>query len=396
MNMNDKPLALTHIQNIDTGVNEFLHRFSFNRNSKKLLANDTSLLNLQESYLNSLNIFEYNPNRIYKQNDLIWVKRSKGDFKLFLIRCIIDGNNTNLQDIIDQAYVKNAEVQPSPEFDKYGWKDENAYLNIDEYNIQSRLRHIFAQAFDAHEKDETKHKFGQLVCDEKELNKKLLLQDLSNVDKNRKIIFYPYYTCKIEPTDSILYGFYRVWDSGTLEVDLIYRLGYKGQTDDDGYTSEVIECNNYSMRDIDQDNSIYFRAITDRDIFVSNTGYTSQFDDIQQINRNDYVNTYTAEIKFPKFYFKGKSIQFLDNQYMIFGSDVLSQNANKQNGQIEPGANCMTFYNKNKSGFTAIYITYPDEGNFSTTGFNASNGGLVSNSFHCHIVGRWTEERIQV
>ena len=28
--------------------------------------------------------------------------------------------------------------------------------------------------------------------------------------------------------------------------------------------------------------------------------------------------------------------------------------------------------------------------------YNAQNGGLVSNSFHCHIVGRWIEEAIQV
>jgi hypothetical protein len=56
----------------------------------------------------------------------------------------------------------------------------------------------------------------------------LLLADLSNADKNRETIFYPYYTHKIEPDNTILYGYYRVWDSGTLEIDLVYRLGYKG------------------------------------------------------------------------------------------------------------------------------------------------------------------------
>ena len=56
----------------------------------------------------------------------------------------------------------------------------------------------------------------------------------------------------------------------------------------------------------------------------------------------------------------------------------------------------MLYCNKNKRGFTALYVTYPDDGNFNDTGYNAENGGLVSNSFHCHIMGRWIEESIQV
>ena len=56
----------------------------------------------------------------------------------------------------------------------------------------------------------------------------------------------------------------------------------------------------------------------------------------------------------------------------------------------------MAYCNKSKRGFTALYITYPDKTHFSDSKYNAQNGGLVSNSFHCHIVGRWVEEAIQV
>lgn len=395
----NKQLVLQNIKSVDVGVNEILHRFSFNRNINKLLSNDIALSSLYKNYLDSMNIFEYNKNHIYRQNDLVWVKRSKGDFKLFLVRCVIDENNSDLQNIVDSVYIENVDEQLNPEFDKYGWKDENFYLNINEYDVESKLRRYFIQQFNVHEKDKSYHKFGSLSNNEAEINKKLLLADLSNADKNRETIFYPYYTHKIEPDNTILYGYYRVWDSGTLEIDLVYRLGYKGQIESDGYITEVIECNNYSMKNIQHMNSEmskYFNTTKDRDIFVSNTDFKSQFDDIQQINRNDYVNTYTAEIKFPKFYFNGKSIILYDNQYMIFGSDVLSQDANKINAQIEPGANCITYYNKTKSGFTSLYITYPDKNHFSDIGYNATNGGLVSNSFHCHIIGRWMEEPIQI
>jgi len=81
---------------------------------------------------------------------------------------------------------------------------------------------------------------------------------------------------------------------------------------------------------------------------------------------------------------------------MIFGSDVMSQDANTISAQIEPGANCMAYCNKTRQGFTALYITYPDKGRFDDSSFNAQHGGLVSNSFHCHIIGRWMEEPVQI
>jgi hypothetical protein len=44
--MNNKLLALNNTSGLDVGINEFLHRFSFNRNTAKLLENDIALLNL--------------------------------------------------------------------------------------------------------------------------------------------------------------------------------------------------------------------------------------------------------------------------------------------------------------------------------------------------------------
>ena len=250
-----------------------------------------------------------------------------------------------------------------------------------------------------HSKQETYHRFGKLPGDEAEVNKKVLLADLSNVDSSRETVFYPYYTRKIQPNDQVLYGFYRVWDEGTLEVDLVFRLGFHGEIQMDGYTANLLRCNAYGFNQMGYASggmSKFFNTAKDRDIFAQGSALSSEMDDIVQVGRNDYVNVYTAEIAFPKFEFNGKYVSFADTRYMIFGSDVMSQDADSDYGEIEPSANCMTYCNKTRRQFTAIYITYPDDNHLGQAGYNALNGGLVSNSFHCHIVGRWQEEQIQL
>lgn len=145
-------------------------------------------------------------------------------------------------------------------------------------------------------------------------------------------MFYPYYTRSLPADNVVLYGYYRVWDTGVLELDIVYRLGYTGQYHQDGYFTDVVECNTFSMAGAEYANSNtsrYFNTVKDRDIFAPLSSGQSEMDDIEQVNRNDYVNTYSASINFPQFRFNGKNIQFLDEHYMIFGSDVLSQDADK-------------------------------------------------------------------
>lgn len=280
-----------------------------------------------------MNVFEYIKGHKYKNGELVWVKRSIGDFKLFLVRCIIDANTSDLQRIVDSAYVRGADRQPDPEFDENGWKDENFDLHIEDYGINEKLRRYFVQQFAKHEQDESYHRFGTLSGVE-EADKKILLADLSNADQDRDIIFYPYYTCALDPDDVILYGYYRVWDCGTLELDFVYRLGYTGRSDADGYGVDVVMCNNFSMAGTEYSNAgifKYFNTAKDRDIFAPPSSGQSEVDDIMQINRNDYVNTYAATVVFPQFRFKGRNISFIDGQYMIFGSDVMSQDADIKN-----------------------------------------------------------------
>jgi len=54
----------------------------------------------------------------------------------------------------------------------------------------------------------------------------------------------------------------------------------------------------------------------------------------------------------------------------------------------------MVYCDKNRNGFTALYVTYPDDDGFSSDNYNAENGGLAGNSFHCRVIGRWIEDSI--
>lgn len=74
---------------------------------------------------------------------------------------------------------------------------------------------------------------------------------------------------------------------------------------------------------------------------------------------------------------------------MVFASDVMCQDRDTKYAALNVGANQMVFANRQPTQFTAVYVTYPNQQNYSNAGYNAANGGLMQNSFHCHVVGRW-------
>lgn len=52
------------------------------------------------------------------------------------------------------------------------------------------------------------------------------------------------------------------------------------------------------------------------------------------------------------------------------------------------GKNAVTFGKKTKNSITAILVTYPEGSNWEDAGYNATHGGLGSNSFRCRLIGR--------
>lgn len=102
-----------------------------------------------------------------------------------------------------------------------------------------------------------------------------------------------------------------------------------------------------------------------------------------QANRNDYVNTYSATITFPK--------AFPNRDYMVFANTILNQANGTQTSSgknvIVPSQNDIAVCNKTRESITLLNITFPCIDKLGEEGFNASKGGLISNSFHCKVIG---------
>lgn len=64
--------VLKNIEDIDVAVNEVITRFSFNRNSRKLLDNDIALAELYDSVFAGLDISTWNRTAVYAHDSLVW------------------------------------------------------------------------------------------------------------------------------------------------------------------------------------------------------------------------------------------------------------------------------------------------------------------------------------
>jgi hypothetical protein len=246
-------------------------------------------------------------------------------------------------------------------------------------NISSYINLRFQQRVDAyHSYDTDWHKYGELTNNEDEINSKLLKRDLTNISEERQTFFYPYETVVLEKNDVIRGGCYRKWDNGLLEYDIIFRLAYAGTETLNNTEYEVLSCNCLSV-DLDTpDNTKYFQTEDDRNIFNQENPESNyiRLGGYLQRNRNKWCNAYSATIEFPE--------PFLNTNYMLFNSDVRCQERNVDKQSIDSGANTITYLNKKPESITALLLMFPADERYS-----AQRNGLVSNSFHCQIIGRW-------
>lgn len=144
----------------------------------------------------------------------------------------------------------------------------------------------------------------------------------------------------------------------------------------------ILSCNQLTLSN-DDENRKYIMDDDSSSIFnnvnSSPNNYSTVGTRTMIMNRNDYVNVYSATIRFPFI--------FTDTKYMIFVGDVLSE-ADVEDTVVIENANHMTFCNKTHNSVTALLVTYP-LGNFEGhQGLNTQNGGLVANSFRCKVIGR--------
>lgn len=192
----------------------------------------------------------------------------------------------------------------------------------------------------------------------------------------------------LAPDDVILDGCCRIYDCGLLEYDITYRLGYAGKKQVDGVMADRILCNVVKLKQYTSatNSSLsrtnvgdYFYSRDDYEIFSRDGGESSVIGGTIQENRNDFVNAYAGEIRFP--------YRFADTNYMIFGSGVTSKSRGDLGEVATSNVNKMVYVNKSRQSVTPLYVMREDLDRMSETGYNATHGGLASNSFHCRIIG---------
>ena len=64
-------------------------------------------------------------------------------------------------------------------------------------------------------------------------------------------MFFPSVTRYLEPDDSIIHGFYRRYDTGYIEYDILFRLAYTNVKYPEKFgTMNILSCNNVKLNQI--------------------------------------------------------------------------------------------------------------------------------------------------
>lgn len=352
-------------------TNQLINQFAYNKSLIDLFNNDLYLQELFDSIYNGeqKGIQAYNKNTIYKKGELIWYKADnwQGVPTLYLLESVIDENhNVPKLTFEDNQYT----------FEKSGWKDKNEYNTFLNSDVKAYVAMLFNKNIDAlHGFDTNYHRFGKLETND-DANAKIMANNVLNVDPGRKQVFYPTQTLPLEQDNAIIMGQCRKWDNGLLEYDIVFKLGCDGSTTYiRGAQYEVVECNNLSI-DGESDSLKYFMSEDDCTMFNTTGSNVAIIEDMAQTNKTGYCDSYSAKLHFP--------IEFVDQNYMIFGSGVRSVERDTGKQSIDCNLNTITYINKTKKSVDAVYVVAP-----SINAKKGSQNGLVSNCFHCQVVGKW-------
>lgn len=392
--------VISNTTNLDVATNEYATKWSAQRVFNRLLQNDKSLEEFYNQILGNVQIFQYQYGDQYKYNDVVWFLDSS--FDLHILRF----NKNSIQSVDpDFQNLNRWDPNGTIPFEKYGWKDLNPDIDIlKDFGLDKAITTYITRRFKQHQDDDSKHPFGRLSWKEGSQNHietKIARNDLANINPNRESMFFPYHTFYLEPKedDSVLAGQCRWYDNGLLEYDLIFRLSYFGYKLVDEEYNEYADILSANVLDLSQSRSDedYFMSYNDATIFSPKgmQTYQSTIGETYQQNRNDVMNVYSAKIDFSslvKNNDEGLPVQFAQTKqkanYMIFCSDIMCQDRDLRNGSLNISQNSMCFCQKLPGSFCAFLVTYGPLNNSGKKGFNAANGGLQANSFHCKLVGR--------
>ena len=207
---------IDNIDNIAVSQNEIVNRYSINRCLAKLYNNDEKLAVFYEELYKVLGIKDYTFGTSYSYGDIIWFKQNiDGTTKLYLLMSTCDNNTT--------MPVLRYDEDDIPTFTESNWTDKNTFLTMYQNNLESYIKKYIQNFIHSeHNINQAYHKFGTLA-DQAEMKTKLLLADMSNIDEDRKNNFFPNKTVMLTADNTIKSGYYRQYDNGLIEYDIIYQ-----------------------------------------------------------------------------------------------------------------------------------------------------------------------------
>lgn len=300
---------------IDVAPNEYVTKYSFNRNFEKLLSNDFYLYSKYDAGSREEDLPEasalaraqtYNAHKTYDEGEYVFYKISKSDTKFYILRSNAIAN-THKPTVRKSLLTGDLHVVNSDYWTILGITSEKgnsrAKDEADAYLVEKKSS--FQQSHEMNTEVLSAHPPGQLSMQK---SSKAFLT-LENIEEDRKSFFYPSYLQSFVADSTVYSGYMRKWDNGLLEYDVIFRLGYIS-SDSDGV--DVLCANNVAVSR--RNNSfMYFKSGEDYNIFNRGGDGYAVTNTSKQLNLNTQMNAYAGKIRFIE--------PFKDLNYMVFTSN---------------------------------------------------------------------------
>ena len=292
---------------IDIAPNEYVTKYSLNRNFEKLISNDIALISAISQDPNLDNDIEtYNSTKTYAYGTFVFYKIHPNDTQFYILRSICEPNDhkplVHKDPTTGIMYVINSEWWTIVGIDsaiKNATPKDIANVNVMSSKNDFKQNHELNLELSAHPTGELGFKTSTY-----------LYKSFDNIDENRKQIFYPYAIESFVSDNTTYHGYMRKWDNGLLEYDLTFRLGYVSS---DNTGIDLIQANDLKIPQRNN-NSIYFKNPSDMNMFNQGGQYYVAVNGMKQMNLNRYINAYSGKIKFIE--------PFKDLNYMVFTSNV--------------------------------------------------------------------------
>lgn len=299
---------------IDIAPNEYLTKYSFNRNFEKLLSNDVYLYHqysANEAASTSIdehlkNLQTYNMNKTYSAGECVFYKIQKSDTRFYILSAI-QGPNTHKPLVRKNLNTGDLYVVNGDWWVIVGIKPNKG--NALPKDLADNYINESQASFASNHQDNTEltaHPSGKLGLQ----NSTKTFITLENLDDDRKTLLYPDTMTSLVADRTILDGYMRKWPNGLLEYDVTFRLGYIS-SDENGI--DLLTANNFVVDD-SPNNFMYFKEPKDYEIFKDTGEFYAVTSQSKQTNLNTSMNAYSGKLVFPE--------KFKDLNYMVFTSNM--------------------------------------------------------------------------